>query len=279
MTERYTIRGGQQGYDRLQILARAVWPDTADLLDRIGVCPGMDCLDLGCGSGDVTLQLAALVGPDGRVVGVDVDEVKLGLARGSAAARGLANVEFRQADATNWQESDAHDLVYSRYLLQHLSRPVDLLRRMLTAVRPGGVLAVEDADFDGIFCDPPNEGFAWFGRTYARLLQHHGGDAAIGRKLFRLFLEAEIPDPEVRPRAGVTSSGGERKALMLGTLEATADAAVAAGLATPDEVESARASLAAFTDDPRTLIGNPPTFQVWARRPRSAGEPSGPVAP
>jgi ubiquinone/menaquinone biosynthesis C-methylase UbiE len=267
MTDHYTIRGGRQGYDRLQILARAVWPDTADLLVRIGVRPGMDCLDLGCGSGHVTLQLAALVGPAGHVVGVDMDEVKLGLARDAAAAQGLANVEVRHADAYAWHETDVYDLVYSRYVLQHLSRPVDLLRRMWTAVRSGGALAIEDADFDGMFCDPPNEGFEWFGRTYARLLQHHGGDAAIGRKLFRLFLEAEIPNPEVRVKPSITASRGEPKALILGTLEATAAAAIAAGLATPDEVESACASLAAFTDDPRTLIGNPPTLQVWSRRP------------
>jgi hypothetical protein len=65
-------------------------------------------------------------------------------------------------------------------------------------VRPGGVLAVEDADFDGLFCDPPNEGFDFYWRTMLRLVERRGGDATHGRKLRRHFLEAGIPDPSWR---------------------------------------------------------------------------------
>jgi hypothetical protein len=68
--------------------------------------------------------------------------------------------------------------VYCRFLFQYLARPVDLLRRMWEAVRLGGVLAVEDADLEGLFCDPDNDGFSFYRRIYAEVLARNGGDPA-----------------------------------------------------------------------------------------------------
>jgi SAM-dependent methyltransferase len=93
--ERYAIQGGAVGYERLQVLARSWLPTTTALLERAGLSPGLACLDLGSGAGDVTFELARGVGPAGRVVGLDMDDVKVDLARQEAAAQGLGNVEFR----------------------------------------------------------------------------------------------------------------------------------------------------------------------------------------
>jgi ubiquinone/menaquinone biosynthesis C-methylase UbiE len=67
----YLIRGGVEGRERLRILARVMRPTTISLFDRVGIKARMACLDVGCGGGDVTLDLACLVGPEGRVVGWD----------------------------------------------------------------------------------------------------------------------------------------------------------------------------------------------------------------
>jgi ubiquinone/menaquinone biosynthesis C-methylase UbiE len=262
---RYAIRGGREGYDRLKLLARARWADTSDFLDRVGVRPGMRCLDLGCGGGEVTFELARLSGPEGLVVGLDMDEVKLALGRETAEERGLANVEFRPADVVNWNEPDSYDLVFSRFLMHHLPEPVGLLRTMWAAVRVGGALAVEDADFDGLFCDPPNDGFDFFARTYAEVLDRRGGDASAGRKLYRYFREAGIPEPQMALVHTVHTSG-EGKTLTLSTLEATAEAILAEGIATDDELRSAIASFTAHTLDPTTVVGEPRIFQLWSRR-------------
>jgi ubiquinone/menaquinone biosynthesis C-methylase UbiE len=260
----YVIRGGKPGYDRLLLLARERWPDTRALLERAGVSAGMRCIDIGCGGGEVTMEIARLVAPVGSVVGVDMDEVKLALARQAAAARELGNVEFRALDVRDWDEPGAYDVVYTRFVLQHLSQPVELLRRMWSAVAEGGVLIVEDADFDGWCCDPPNEGFALFTDTYQEVLQRRGGDHAIGRKLHRYFLASGIPDPHMILVQPVHQ--GEAKTLAWSTLAATADAILAEGLATADELAGALSSLRAFTDDPHTLICGPRVFQLWSRR-------------
>ena len=261
----YVTRGGQRGYERLQVLARSWAASTADLLDRIDVRPGQRCVDLGCGSGDVTFELARRVGPTGSVVGIDLDEVKLGLARGVAEALGFTQIEFRRADMRGWSERDAYDIVYCRNFLQHLAGPVDVLGQMWAAVRDGGALAVEDADFVGSFCDPPNDAFDFWVATYARVLALHGGDPLMGRKLFRSFLAAGIPSPRLSTvqRADVV---GEAKALPWSTIEATAEAIVADGVASEQEVSEALDELARFTADPTTVIGSPRLFQCWARR-------------
>src|SRR5664279_620571 len=71
----------------------------------------------------------------------------------------MSNVELRAMNVYEWAEPDTYDLVYCRNFLQHLSRPPDVLRCMWSAVRYGGAVVVEDADFEGSFCDPPNDGF------------------------------------------------------------------------------------------------------------------------
>jgi SAM-dependent methyltransferase len=264
--ERYLIRGGRAGYERLLVLARERWPDTAAMFARIGVRSGMRCVDLGCGGGEVTFELARLVAPAGVVTGVDMDEVKLGLARSAAIERGLDNVEFKLLDLNEWAEDSSYDLVYTRFVLQHLAKPVELLRRMWSAVRPGGAIAVEDADFDGWACDPPNDGFEFFVRTYAEVIHRRGGDHAAGRKLPRFFAEAGIPDGQLE-LLQPTYTGEDPNRLALLTLEAMREATLAEGIASEQELDGAIESLKRFSTDPGTLILGPRIFQLWSRRP------------
>lgn len=263
---RYVIRGGREGYERLKVLARARSDDTAALLNRVGVRAGWRCLDVGCGSGDVTLEIARLVGENGSVVGIDIDATKLELARIEAAESALRNVEFRIVDVNDWTEPLGYDLVYCRFLLQHLSQPLDLIRRMWAAVKDGGALVVEDTDFEGLHCEPPNAGFEFYARTYPSTLARFGGDANLGRKLYGLFLEVGIPNPNVKLVQRVDAMGGEKPMPLL-TLEASAQSMIDGGLATPESIQSAIASLAAFTDDPTTIMSSPRIYQVWAHRP------------
>jgi ubiquinone/menaquinone biosynthesis C-methylase UbiE len=263
---RYVIRGGQPGLDRLQVLARAHARNTADLLDMVGLRPGVRAVDLGCGAGHVSLELARRVGSSGHVLGIDMDEVNVAGARSAAVAAGLGNVEFRVANVADWRAAADLDFAYCRLLLEHLPRPIELLAAMWTALRAGGAIAVEDADFEGLFCYPANEGFATYARTYAEVLERHGGDSRLGRKLARLFLEAGIPAPNVRLVQRVNRDG-EPKLLPLLTLDATSERIAASGIATRDELDSARASLATFLADPTTIVGGPRIFQVWARKP------------
>ena len=131
---------------------------------------------------------------------------------------------------------------------------------------PGGALIVEDADFEAAFCDPPNDGHEFWKRTYCTVLECRGGDPLLGRKLNRYFSAAGIPDPHLDVVQLVHTSG-DPKTLPLLTLEATADAVLAEGVASEEEVTAAVTSLTSFTTDPGTVVGSPRIFQVWAEAP------------
>src|SRR5262249_5306757 len=90
---------------------------------------------------------------------------------------------FEAADVGQWTGPGQYDFVYCRFLLQHLAQPAGLLRRMWDAARPGGVLAVEDADLEGLFCDPDNAGFSFYQQMYAKVLARNGGDPGCARRL------------------------------------------------------------------------------------------------
>jgi len=155
------------------------------------------------------------------------------------------------------------------FFLEHLSNPADLLGRMWRAVKAGGAIAAENGDFEGLFCHPPNEGYAFWADTYRRVARRRGGDPAFGRELYACFLEVGIPNPSVQLLQHARF-GGEAKSLSLLTLDATADLIVAEGIASESEVATARASLADATKDPQTVLGRPRIFQVWSRRERTS---------
>lgn len=265
MTERYAIRGGQAGYARLRLLSRERWRDTAALLARAGLAPGMRVADLGCGSGDVTLQLARIVAP-GQAIGIDKDEVKLGLAREAAAADGIENATFHALDLHEWIEPASYDAVYTRFVLQHLKDPAEMLKRMWASVRAGGSLIVEDADLDSWASDPDCEGLALFQNWYAELLSRWGGTAAIGRKLPALFKAAAIPVTTIDIVQRYYPEP-ESKTLPWTTLDATADGIVSEGIATRTQVDAALADLARLAEDGDSFILSPRLFQLVARHP------------
>jgi SAM-dependent methyltransferase len=98
-------------------------------------------LDIGCGFGDTTLRLADLVG-DGQVIGVDVSEPFLDLARAEAEEAGVANVEYREGDVQIADLDGPFDYVFSRMGVMFFANPVQALRNMRAAMRPGARLCM-----------------------------------------------------------------------------------------------------------------------------------------
>ena len=261
----YVLRTGQQGAKRLRLLARVKWPTTKTLLRRVRLRPGMSCLDVGCGIGAVTLQLARRVGPTGRAVGIDRDEHCLEIAR-QEAGRQSVHADFRAMSVSELQEAAAYDLVYGRFLLSHLREPGRAIERMALAARPGGLVVVEDIEFAGHFSFPKCPDFDRYVSLYQQAVERKGGDANIGPRLPGLFLDAGLEGVElevVQP----TFRHGLGKRIAQVTMEHIHEAVVEAGLASPGEVDAVVADLDRFARDPRTLLSLPRIFQVWGRKP------------
>ncbi|MGW0734572.1 methyltransferase domain-containing protein [Streptomyces sp. NPDC002851] len=172
--------------------------------------PHMRILDLGCGPGTITADLAARV-PQGRVVGVDADPGVLERARATAAERSLDNVEFETSDALALPyEDDTFCVAHAHQVLQHLSDPVGALRELRRVVRPGGFVAVRDADYAAMTWSPAAPGLDDWVRLYREVARANGGEPDAGRYLKSWALEAGFTDITATASAWCYSTEEER---------------------------------------------------------------------
>ncbi|MGH4006901.1 MAG: methyltransferase domain-containing protein [Pseudonocardiaceae bacterium] len=258
---RYTIDGGLAGKSRLDVLAEVMWPASAALLAAAGVPVGARCLDLGCGGGHVSVELAGLVGPTGSVVGVDIDAEIVDLARAAAAVRGLGNLEFRVGTADDLGDG-CYDLGYARFLLSHVADPQRVVNGLAALTAPGGKVIVEDVDFTGAFCFPPSNAYTRSVQLYQETVRRRGGNADIGPALPSLLRTAGLQDVQVRAVQPVSLDGATKVMCVL-TLERTAAAVVGEGIASAEEVAAVLAQLRGLAADRTTLISVPRIVQSW----------------
>ena len=262
----YIIRGGLAGRERLRVLSRVMEPLTLELFARVGVRSGDRCLDAGCGGGDVTVVLAALVGDEGSVTGVDLDDTKIAIASEEAAAAGLTNVKYDTVGVHDLPYEDDFDVTHARFLLSHLPDPDGAARALFRATRPGGVVMVEDVDFGGSFCHPSNHAYDGYCRLYTQAAQARGCDPHIGRRLPALLADAGIVDVGVHVGQPV-GFDHDVKLLSPLTLENIADAVLALDLATRDELDALVDALYAFAGEPSSILSVPRIVQAWGRVP------------
>jgi SAM-dependent methyltransferase len=262
---RYAIRGGKEGKKRLDLLARVMLPTTMELFDRIGLIRGMKCLDVGCGGGHVTILIAGIVGPEGRVIGTDTDAEILALAREEAEAVKVTSVTFQQQDASACVWHEEFDVAYARFLLSHLNKPENCLAAMVEACAPGGSIVIEDTDFAGSFCYPPCAAYERYKELYQELVQRRGGDPNIGPKLPGMLRRVGIQGIElnvIQP----AHIHGEGKLMAPLTMSRISDALISEGLVSEGQVQQILTELNHAAADSETLISLPRIFQVWGKR-------------
>lgn len=167
--------------------------------------PGQRLLDVGCGPGNLTLDLAARVAP-GEVVGVDRSERVVEIAQEAAGAAGAPNVTFRTGDAYALPFDDgAFDVTHAHQLLQHLVDPVAALRELRRVTKPGGVVAVRDADYAGMTWFPASPTLDEWSALYHEVTQANGAEADAGRRLQSWVLAAGYDPDALVATAGVWS--------------------------------------------------------------------------
>jgi SAM-dependent methyltransferase len=145
--------------------------------------PGMSLLDVGCGPGTLTADLADRVRP-GRVTAIEPIPTALAPAREEAAGRGTANARFAVGDVHALGFADgAFDVVHAHQVLHHVADPVRALREMRRVCRPGGVVAARDTDFAAYAWYPRVPGLDDWLAGFRRLIRVHGGEPDAGRRL------------------------------------------------------------------------------------------------
>ena len=144
---------------------------------------GCRLLDAGCGPGTVTAGLARAVSP-GRVIGLDAAPGVLEHARAHAAEEAVDNVRFVAGDIYDLDVPDAEfDVVYANQLLQHLADPVRAIGEMRRVLKPGGLLAVRDADYATMCPYPKFAEFPDWNRLYHEVAYRNHAEPDAGRTL------------------------------------------------------------------------------------------------
>ena len=158
---------------------RTIENSAAYLLPQLS--PGLDVLDVGCGPGTITADLARRVAP-GLVVGVDRSDEVLEAAR--ARVGGAESPRFEVGDVYALDHpDDSSDVVHAHQVLQHLSDPVAGLREMRRVCRPGGLVAARDADYAAFAWAPLDDRLDHWLATYRAVARGNGGEPDAGRHL------------------------------------------------------------------------------------------------
>jgi SAM-dependent methyltransferase len=204
---------------------------------------GLDLLDVGCGPGTITVDLAAHVAP-GRVLGVDVSADPLAEARVAASRAGVA-VEFAVGDVYDLDLPDASfDVVHAHQVLQHLTDPVTALREMARVCRPGGLIAVRDVDYAATSWFPASEGLdLWLAPLYEAVARRNRGEPDAGRRLLAWAHAAGRRDIVATTSSWCFATPADRRWwghswAGRATASSFAEQAVAYGLATRDDLGS-----------------------------------------
>jgi ubiquinone/menaquinone biosynthesis C-methylase UbiE len=197
-------------YDRLIEQAELFRPLTERMLLAAGIGRGMRVLDVGCGAGDVSFVVAALVGAEGSVVGIDLDDKALKLAEDRRKAKALANVEFRQSDARTADSGRLFDAAVGRFVLMFMSDPTASLRQIAEHVRPGGIVAFLELDRRVTTMLPNQPVLAHLLDLFERTFNRSGARLDLGAELYSRMLDAGLqPAPEPLAEIVVHMGNGE----------------------------------------------------------------------
>jgi SAM-dependent methyltransferase len=170
--------------------------------------PQMRILDVGCGPGTITVDLADRV-PQGRVIGIDAAPGILEQA--SELARGRGNLEFTAGDVYALDYPDAaFDVTHAHQVLQHLSDPVRALREMRRVTKPGGLVAVRDGDYGAMVWYPDVPALDDWLALYRRVARANGGEPDAGRRLHAWASQAGLAERTVSSSTWTYATEEER---------------------------------------------------------------------
>jgi SAM-dependent methyltransferase len=213
----------------------------------------MSLLDVGCGPGTITTDLAARVAP-GPVIGVDREPAVVAQATRSLAGGNVSNVQFKPADVYSLEFDDqSFDVVHAHQLLQHLTDPIAALVEMRRVLRRDGILAVRDSDYGGFVWAPADPLLDRWMQLYHDVCRRNGADADAGRHLLGWATAAGFDDI-VATSSTWTFADAESRQWWGGlwaeriTRSSLAEQAVNYELSTEDELEAMSGSWLRWAD-------------------------------
>ena len=271
---RYILDGSDEDLRRLLGLAETTQGMARSAFRRVGVQEGWHAIDCGCGPIGGLAVMAEMVGPAGRVIGVDFSELAVQRARSVVAALQLSNVEVFAGDI---HELDAaavggpFDLAYTRFFLMHQPDPVRTLSQIARLLRPGGWVVTQEA-----LRNPP-----------PRSHPHHDALGAYWDLVYQLLERAAgVPNAAVDDLAESARAAGLEVVatdgsfatigpelgfdLHAATLLAARERAIASGVADAQQIDTLVSDLRAAKDGGYQWVSTPFVMDLTLRKPVAA---------
>jgi 2-polyprenyl-3-methyl-5-hydroxy-6-metoxy-1,4-benzoquinol methylase len=247
--------------ERLWAIEAWLDPGTIRHLLACGVIEGWHCLEVAAGGGSIATWLCQQVGEKGHVLAIDIDPRFL-------EHIDLPSLEVRRHNLiTDELEQGCFDLVHARLILAHLPNRKQVLQQLCAALKPGGVLVVEEMDFASVACaasDPVST--ALFERMVAahhQVMNSRGFDLFYGRKLKSFFQEQGLVDIGTEGRASVMSGGSAQAVAWQLTFAQLQEELLATGALTLSEIKQGFALLQTSTFTFLSQLA----IAAWGRRP------------
>jgi SAM-dependent methyltransferase len=247
-----------------------VWASaTAATWEHAGFRRGATILDVGCGPGYATFDLAHLVGPEGRVVAVDVSQRFVSFVKAEAARRDLPQVDARVEDLAALAQPPASvDGAFARWVLCFLEDPAGVIARVARALRPGATFAVMDyVYYEGFRFAPASDAANRVFRAVADSFRAHGGNPNVGldipSHMVAAGLEVQLVQPLVRAGRPGTALWDWPSTFFRNFLPTL----VESGALTTAHVEEFWRDYDARTADPGGFFMSPPMVEVIGVKP------------
>jgi ubiquinone/menaquinone biosynthesis C-methylase UbiE len=237
------------------------------VLDQIDIHSGTRAVDIGCGPIGILDLLSERVGKTGSVVGLEREERFVSMARAEIAQRGLSNVEVVRGNAlSTGLPKSAFDLVHERLVMINVPTREALLQEMISLLRPGGTIILEDVDDISYTCVPLHPSWTILLDAFHATIHANGGNAFIGRELARYLREAGIKNIQVKIHVGAVSPGEYRRTHLLSLLDVLHDKVVNSGVLSETQLSEHRAALIDHLKDPDTLLIDELLVQAWGKK-------------
>ena len=266
----YILGHSEREIRRLMLQADMLRPITERLLRSAGIRHGMRVLDLGCGTGDVSLLAAELVGASGTVVGIDRSPEAIAVARRRAVTAELRHVHFEEVTVGAFAGGQPFDMVIGRYVLIHQADPIAFIRKAADLARPGGVVAFHELCIrsQGVQSLPSVSLWQQAGEWIWMAFEAVAPQCDAGGRLIEHFSRAGLPQPNLFCECLV--SGGEDSPLyawMASSLESVIPQLVRMRVLTADTIamETFEDRLRDAVAQARSQIVGPAQFCAWTR--------------
>jgi 2-polyprenyl-3-methyl-5-hydroxy-6-metoxy-1,4-benzoquinol methylase len=261
--DKYLLGSGTSDHDRLRVISVIHDGRTRDLLRSAGFVSGHRFVEFGCGLGYVTRWAAS---EGAHATGIDLNEHHLVVAAELAKQTGLKTAQFRSANIYEpGLEPNSVDVSYSRWLMVHLNRPVDAMRAIHAALKPGGVMVCEEADVSAVYAEPASAAYAEMRDICIEGARQRGADYCGGRRVHLWAKKAGFEIIHVNAYHPHYLAG-EHKGFWNWTLRAVGLGMVEEGSLTATRLDELVAGMNEADASPDTLIGHSRMHQLIARK-------------